>query len=152
LSKDYYDQYLLIDSKPTNHSIKMALEIEDNVEEMQKTVLEFSMNSRKKIKKWKDLLNRIKDEKMKAVVWGSGSKCVGFMTTLNVIDEIDYIIDINPLRNGKFIPGAGKQIKLPEFLRNYKPDIVIIMNPVYLEEIKDDLVKMELFPEIIPCS
>ena len=84
--------------------------------------------------------------------WGSGSKCVGFMTTLNVLDEIEFVVDINPLRHGKFIPGVGKQILSPEVLRNFKPDVVIIMNPVYLIEIKNDLGKMGLSPVVIPCS
>ena len=151
LAKDYFDQYLLIDLKPVNQISKKILDVEESVEITTKDILEFSTNSEQKIGKWKDRLGQIKDEKKKAVVWGSGSKCVGFMTTLNVIDEIEFIVDINPLRHGKFIPGVGKQIMPPESLRTYEPDVVIIMNPVYLEEIKQDLDNMGLFPELIPC-
>ena len=152
LAKDYFDQYLLIDTKPVNKISKKILDVEESIEETTKAVLEFSANSKQKIGKWKNILSKIKEEKKKAVVWGSGSKCVGFMTTLHVLDEIEFIVDINPLRHGKFIPGAGKQILSPESLKTYKPDVVIIMNPVYLEEIKQALCKMGLFPELIPCS
>ena len=152
LSKDYFDQYLLIDLKPVTKKSKKILKVEENIDLTAKNVLEFSANSKQKIGKWKNILSQIKKEKKKAVVWGSGSKCVGFMTTLNVHDEIEFIVDINPLRHGKFIPGVGKQILSPESLRTYKPDIVIVMNPVYVEEIKQDLRRMELFPELIPCS
>ena len=129
-----------------------VFEIEENVKVIAKNVLKFSANSKRKIDQWKTKLSQIKSEKKKAVVWGSGSKCVGFMTTLNVVDEVDFIIDINPLRHGLFIAGVGKQIKSPIFLKKYKPDIVIIMNPVYYNEIKKDLADMDLFPEIITCS
>ncbi|MCW3997880.1 MAG: class I SAM-dependent methyltransferase, partial [Candidatus Bathyarchaeota archaeon] len=152
LSKDYFDQYLLIDLKPINQLSEKILPLEESINTTSKNVLEFSVNSRKKIENWKDILYQIKEEKKKAVIWGSGSKCVGFMTTLNITDEICYIIDINLLRHGKFVPGAGIQIMPPEFLKTYKPDVVIIMNPVYLEEIKAYLSKMGLSPELIPCS
>jgi hypothetical protein len=74
------------------------------------------------------------------------------MTTLNVKDEIDYVVDINPNRHGKFIPGAGKQIIPPESLREYKPDTVIVMNPVYVNEIRQKLESMNIHAELIPCQ
>ena len=95
---------------------------------------------------------KFKNKKKKAIVWGSGSKCVGFMTTLGVKDEIQYIVDINPRRHGKFIPGAGKQIVAPEFLKQYRPDTVIVMNPIYCNEIKKMMDDMRLTAEFIPCS
>ena len=152
LSKDYFDQYLLIDLKPVTQISKKILNVEESIETTTKNVLEFSANSKQKIGKWQKILSQIKKDKKKTIVWGSGSKCVGFMTTLNVLDEIEFIVDINPLRHGKFIPGAGKQILSPETLKIYKPDVIIIMNPIYLEEIKQDLSRMDLFPELIPCS
>jgi len=151
LSKDYFDQYLLIDSKPTNKLSEKSFDLEESIKTTSKNILEFSVNSFKKIEKWKTILQKIREEKKKAVIWGSGSKCVGFMTTLNMINEVNYIIDINPLRHGKFIAGVGKQIMPPKFLRKYNPDAVIIMNPVYIEEIKHDLNNMGVSPEIIPC-
>jgi SAM-dependent methyltransferase len=152
LARDYFDQYLLIDLKPVTQKSEKKSDLEENVTETGENVLEFSANSKQKIEKWKYRLNQIKSEKKKAVVWGSGSKCVGFMTTLNVIDEIEFIVDINPLRHGKFIPGVGKQIKPPRFLNRYEPDVVIIMNPAYFKEIKQDLSSMNLYPELIPCT
>lgn len=152
LAKDYFDQYLLIDLKPVTKISQKILTIEENVVLTAKNVLEFSENSKQKIEQWKERLAQIKAEKKKAVVWGSGSKCVGFMTTLHVVDEIEFIVDINPLRHGLFIAGVGKQIKPPIFLKTYQPDVVIIMNPVYYEEIRLDLANMGLYPELIACS
>jgi hypothetical protein len=74
------------------------------------------------------------------------------MTTLNVRDEIEYIVDINPHRHGKFIAGAGKQIIPPETLKEYQPDTVIVMNPVYLNEIRQKLETMNINAELVPCQ
>ena len=95
---------------------------------------------------------RIKDEKRRAIIWGSGSKCVAFMTTLEIQDEVQYIVDINPHRHGKFIPGIGKQIVSPQFLKDYKPEKIIIMNPVYCTEIKKMVEDMDITAEYLPCS
>ena len=97
-------------------------------------------------------MKRIKDEKKRAIVWGSGSKCVAFMTTLEIKDEIQYIVDINPHRHGKFIPGVGKQIISPESLREYKPEAIIIMNPVYVNEIRKMVEAMGIQAEYLPCT
>lgn len=72
----------------------------------------------------------------KVVVWGSGSKGITFLNMLQSQDLISYAVDINPRKQGKFITGSGQQIVPPEFLRSYQPDAVIMMNPVYAEEIK----------------
>ena len=78
----------------------------------------------------------------KAVVWGSGSKGVAFLTALNLHTpdcEIEYVVDINPFREGKYMAGTGQEIVSPAFLKRYKPDLAIAMNPIYQPEIKADL-------------
>ena len=44
------------------------------------------------------------------------------------------VVDINPYKQG--VPaGTGAQVVAPEALREYRPDLVVAMNPVYLDEI-----------------
>ena len=152
LMKDYFDQYLLIEAKPVSQKSEKEYGIEESVEETAKNVESFSLHSKEKLGFWKNQLLQIQKEKKRAVVWGSGSKCVAFMTTLGIKDEIEYIVDINPHRHGKFIPGVGKQIVSPEFLKTYKPDTIIVMNPIYCNEIKKMLETMDVDSEFIPCS
>ncbi|NEO66210.1 MAG: SAM-dependent methyltransferase, partial [Moorea sp. SIO4G2] len=94
-------------------------------------------------------LEQIHAQGKRVVVWGSGSKCVAFLTTLDTTDKIEYVVDINPHRHGKFIPGVGKQIMAPEFLKEYKPDQVIVMNSIYCYEIQQMLDKMGVTTEVI---
>jgi SAM-dependent methyltransferase len=149
LSIDFNDQYLLIEAKPTKQKSKKVHELEESVQETAKHVRNFSANCSDKISQWKSKLREIHADKKRAVVWGSGSKCVSFLTTLNVKDEIDYIVDINPYRHGKFIPGAGKKIMPPKFLKRYDPDVVIVMNSAYRDEIRQMLDDMCVNTEVI---
>lgn len=152
LAKDYFDQYLLIEAKPVNEPSSRIFDKEESVEETAKMVYLFSARCQDKLDAWKKELRRIKDGEKKAIIWGSGSKCVAFMTTLKIKDEIQYIVDINPNRHGKFIPGVGKQIVSPNFLKDYKPEVIIIMNPVYLDEIRKMVETMGIKAEYLLCS
>jgi hypothetical protein len=44
--------------------------------------------------------------------------------------------------------GTGQEIVAPSFLAGYRPDVVVIMNPVYRQEITADLTAMGLSPII----
>jgi SAM-dependent methyltransferase len=148
-SKDFDDQYILIEAKPVSRKAEKVHELEESVEEMAKDVKYFFMHYREKLDQWKKRLNNFYADGRRVVVWGSGSKCVSFMTTLGVKDEIAYVIDINPFRHGKYLPGVGKKVMSPEILRKYKPDVVIVMNQIYHDEIRQMLNDMGLTPEVM---
>jgi hypothetical protein len=59
------------------------------------------------------------------------------------------VVDINPFREGKYMAGTGQEIVSPAFLKRYKPDLAIAMNPIYQKEIKADLEKMGLSTEVV---
>jgi SAM-dependent methyltransferase len=149
LAKDFDDQYLLIEAKPVNEPSDKVHNLEESVQETAKHTKYFSENIDGKLNQWKNRLHKIYAEKKRVVIWGSGSKCVAFMTTLGLKNEIEHVIDINPHRHGKFIPGAGKKIMPPKFLKEYKPDVTIVMNPIYYPEIKQMLSDMKVNTEVI---
>lgn len=149
LSKDFEDQYLLIEAKPVNHVSEKVHKLEENVEDLAELVSYFSTHCHDKLDQWKHHLQQIQADGRRAVIWGSGSKCVAFVTTLGIKDEVEYVIDINPYRHGKFIPGGGHKIMPPQFLRQYKPDVVIVMNPIYRVEIQQTLDNMKVDAEAV---
>jgi hypothetical protein len=71
---------------------------------------------------------------------------------LNVQDAITYVVDINPRKHGHFVTGTGQQIVPPEFLQEYQPDVVIVMNPIYKDEIKKTLGQFGLSAELLFAS
>lgn len=100
-------------------------------------------------KQWETSLNSIFQQGKKLVIWGAGSKGVTFLNLLNLRDEVEYAVDINPRKQGKFIPGTGQQIVPPEHMATYEPDIVIVMNPLYQPEIQNMLGEMGLSPAVL---
>ncbi|HIK31803.1 MAG TPA: methyltransferase domain-containing protein [Oscillatoriales cyanobacterium M59_W2019_021] len=146
----YGDQYLLIETQPVAEPSSKIHPQEESIEELANSVKQFAVNINRKLDDWKQRLQQMKAQNKRVVVWGSGSKCVAFLTTLGVTDQVDYIVDINPHRHGKFIPGVGKEIMSPEFLKDYKPDVVIVMNAIYCPEIQKMLDEMGVTTEVMP--
>jgi SAM-dependent methyltransferase len=71
------------------------------------------------------------------VIWGAGAKGVTFLNRLSIDHKkCQYVIDINPNKQNKFIPITGQKIVSPEILKKEKVDNIIIMNPVYEKEVK----------------
>ncbi len=149
LYRDYGEQYLLIEAKPVNTPSQKIHPFEETVAEVAQDVKLFAEKIEQKLQYWKNYLQEAQARQEKVVVWGSGSKCVAFLTTLNTVDTIEYAVDINPHRHGKFIPGVGKEIMAPEFLKTYQPDKVIVMNAIYCDEIRQMLKDMGISTEVI---
>ena len=101
------------------------------------------------ITSWEARLEQAKAAGKKVVIWGASSKGVAFLTSLLNGDVVEYAVDINPFKQGRFLPGAGQEIVGPEQLEAYRPDLVIPMNPIYLEEIRSDLARRGLTPELL---
>lgn len=146
----YDDQYLMIEARPTDgSSIAESLPDEETPAQTMKLVEYFVERYEVKRDEWQHELARIKSAGRKAVLWGGGSKGVAFLTTLNqTLEDIACAVDINPIKTGTFMAGTGQEIVAPLFLKTYRPDVVIIMNPIYREEISRDLAAMGLSPEI----
>ena len=95
-----------------------------------------------KVEAWKERLESYKKEGKRVSVWGAGSKGVTFLNALKVGEEIGNIVDLNVNKQGKFVPGTGHQVVSPDHLKQYQPDIVIVMNPIYTDEIAQSLKDM----------
>jgi FlaA1/EpsC-like NDP-sugar epimerase len=106
------------------------------VKQLASDITDFAANFKNKVETWRSELEQIKGKGQRAVVWGAGSKGVNFLNVLNIQDPIEYVVDINPRKQGMYIAGTGQQIVPPEFLRNYQPDVVIVMNSIYKSEIQ----------------
>ena len=138
LERSYQNQYLLLTAIPKDSIAKPHI-IEEDPESLYQLVKLFSQSCNHSLDKWRDTLRRLIDDHKKIVVWGASSKTVAFLSTLQIRDEILYTVDINPNKHGTFIAGTGQKIVDPEFLIEYQPDVVLVMNPVYLEEIRRSL-------------
>lgn len=149
LVKDYDDQYLMIEARPGNGEVELLLGQEDDLEALKRDVAYFGRNYRKKLRAWRRDLQEIRQRGQRVVIWGGGSKGVAFLTTLKTQDEIEYVVDINPHKQGTYMAGTGQKIVAPGFLRTYKPDVVVVMNPIYSDEIQRSLNVMGITAELV---
>ncbi|MBD3169391.1 MAG: methyltransferase domain-containing protein [candidate division Zixibacteria bacterium] len=101
------------------------------------------------ISEWKAQVKKDINEGKNIVVWGSGSKGVTFLNILGMGSGIEYAVDINPRKNGRYIAGTGQKIISPQQLIDVKPDIVLIMNPLYEQEIRSTLANLKIDPQVM---
>jgi SAM-dependent methyltransferase len=148
LHLDYNDQYLLIEARPANTISEKTFPIEESIAEQKERIGMFQTRIREQLSDWRRKLQTLKDANKRTVVWGGGSKSVGFLTNFADLNAIEYVVDINPHMENNYIPGIGKKYVQPKFLQEYQPEAVIIMNGIYKEEITKTLHDMNVFPEI----
>ncbi len=148
LETGYNDQYLLAEASIVE-SERSGLPVVDDVDRIRNNVRAFSEVSRQARERWQATLESAAVAGKQVVVWGASSKGVGFLTALEAGRTVESVVDINPYKQGKFMPGTGQEIVSPDVLRQEPPDLVIVMNPIYLDEITADLSGRGLFPEIV---
>jgi SAM-dependent methyltransferase len=156
LELDYDGQYLLIEARPSEvppadrtPTAGAPFPVEDDLELLRHAVDKYRHEVGALRESWRARLGELRARGGKAVIWGAGSKGVSFLTNLGLRDEIRYAVDINPYKTGKFMAGTGHEIVDPAFLVDYRPDLVVAMNPIYLAEIRAKLDELGLQPELI---
>lgn len=103
-----------------------------------------------KVTLWQRKLSRYLEQGRKVVIWGAGSKGVTFLNVLRVgCDQIEYVVDVNPRKWGKFVACTAQRVVGAEFLKEYRPDVVTVMNPIYLQEIRTTLAELALPSEVV---
>ena len=121
------------------HSSNILYEKKQSVSKMLQVEEEFGLkkietykNFSNKVKKTKDGLRRflenVKKENKKIVCYGAAAKGNTLLNYCDVkSDEIEYVVDKNPHKQGLLLPGTHIPIKTPEEIFQTKPDYVLIL-------------------------
>ena len=95
---------------------------------------QFATSERELISKWEIKIQELASQG-KVALWGAGAKGVTFA---NLIDPdrkwIDCIIDLNPNKQGKYIPGTAHPIVRYQDIADRGITTAILMNPNYHQE------------------
>jgi 2-polyprenyl-3-methyl-5-hydroxy-6-metoxy-1,4-benzoquinol methylase len=151
VATEYQEQYLTIEAKPVAlDQVTISPASRQAVAETQEDVQTFIAAYPGVLQRWRTLLEQIQQEGKRAVIWGSGSKGVAFLTTLNPPEVIQYAVDVNPYRHGTFMAGSGQEIVGPAFLQTYQPEMILVMNPIYCDEIQRELNRLGVSAQLIP--
>ncbi len=147
LYREFDDQYLVVDVKPS--APKRSPKTWDGAAEVER----FQKNCGAYLDRWRSEFAKCTSTGKKVAIWGSGSKAVGFLTTLKIDDRVvPFVVDINPNKHNTYLPGTAQKIISPQSLPAYGPDVVIVMNPIYVPEITADLKTMNLTPKVIALT
>jgi SAM-dependent methyltransferase len=149
LDVDYDGQMILLVARPAPAPTGPALPSESGLAEIATLVTRFEDAAPAHIAGWQ-LRVRELAASGRVAIWGAGSKAVAFLTTTGLAEEVGVLVDINPHKQGMFMPGTGHPVVAPAALVDYDPDDVIVMNPIYCDEIRRDLDRMGLSPRLHP--
>lgn len=149
IAEAYEGQFLCIEAFPNKASTGAMQGNSGITQNLQQDVETFARRYEAKIESWYQSLNRIKKAGQRAVIWGAGSKGIMISNILQLNDQIEYVVDINPRKHGMYIAGTGQRIVPPAFLRGYQPDVVIVMNGIYEHEIRQFAHDLGLAPDFL---
>jgi hypothetical protein len=101
-----------------------------------------------KVTFWQDRAKALERAESKVVAWGAGAKTTMFLNLVRP-SALEYVVDINPRKQGNFMIGTGQQIVPPEFLQEYRPDMVVLTNHCYSSEVRQTLSALGVTPELL---
>jgi FlaA1/EpsC-like NDP-sugar epimerase len=149
VSEAYGGQFLGLEAAPDGDATRNPSRVEIAASVTISEAETFANRYRGKVGEWSETLEQLAQSGRRLVVWGAGSKGVTFLNVLRVRDQLEYVVDLNPRKHGMHIAGTGQRIVPPEFLRGYRPNAVLVMNPLYQTEIQQALMEIGVDSELI---
>jgi SAM-dependent methyltransferase len=144
LSLAYDDQYLILEARPADMIRSSAV---DDLARLEKGVATFTSGYSGMVDKWQARLADMATSSGKSVIWGASSKGVSFLVSAG--EHVEAAVDINPHKHGTFMAGTGHRVVSPQDVVDIAPELVVVMNPIYLDEIENDLSRLGVYAEVV---
>jgi SAM-dependent methyltransferase len=109
----------------------------------------FSEAAAKTLRVWEERFHTYASQNDRVVVWGGGARCTNFLNLVKGSSVVEYVVDINPRKHGTFVGGTGQRIVSPQFLVDYHPAIVVLLNPIYDQEVKASLAHLGVSATVV---
>jgi hypothetical protein len=137
------DQYLWLEATATAEPVDPPAE---DGEEIAERLLRYADEESARIAAARGLLQRNRDDGSATVVWGMATKGVMFvLLTDPEASLVDACVDVNPNKQGCYVPLTGHPIQAPETLRSLeRPLTVLVMNENYRAEIEQTCTELGL--------
>jgi len=129
-------QFLWIEARATSGKVRAANPPAHEVAEVLKHADGFAQLHRDTIGRWAERLDEAARAGERVALWGAGAKGVTFLNVVPGGAGIVDVVDVNPRKRGRFVPGRGQAVIGPDDLSAADPDLVLIMNPNYHDEIR----------------
>ena len=100
------------------------------------------------IKNLQQIVAGYKSQNKKVAVWGAGHRTLALLA-LSKVKDIEYVIDSAKFKQGRFTPILHLNIVPPEYLKERKVDLVIVMVPgLYPSEVLKTLTQMNVGADV----
>lgn len=142
-------QFLCAEAYPMRRRLGWLLPEHPLTEQVAALAAGFHTRLRNRLAYWNDRLERWTATGRRVVVWGGGTKGQTFLALVSAARALEYVVDVDPHLAGLYLGGTGQQIVAPSFLVDYRPDVVIAMNPLYRREIRTQLAGLGLQPDVV---
>jgi SAM-dependent methyltransferase len=145
---EYDGQYLILTARPADSAANSRANRTVAGEHLDS----FVNRAAQRVLGWNDFFLQAYNMGQRVLAWGSSSNCVSFLSTVDTQGIIEHVVDINPRKTGMYMPATGQRIMGPESVAAYKPDKIIIINPVYVSEIAGELRRQGVRAELVPIT
>jgi Methyltransferase domain/C-methyltransferase C-terminal domain len=118
---------------------------------------QFALTERERVLRWDSLLTNLA-ARGTVLVWGAGAKGVTFCNLADPdCSRITAVVDVNPAKQMKFLPGTGHPIVSPAWAMSAAA--VLVLNPNYVAEVRATVERLgshaevtDLMQEATPCG
>lgn len=149
VSRCWNNEYLGLEAipalQPGVRSSRNPSALEETAAACQSFAAEFSHT----MKTWSDRLALLRSEHRNVALWGSGARGIAFLNLFPTNDLIRTVIDINPMRQGKYLPVTAQRVEAPGIVSTLALDFIIISNPTYEREIRHQAAELGYGGEFI---
>jgi SAM-dependent methyltransferase len=144
----FQNQFLYVEARvrPDIDARNMALHIHPRLDPLIST---FAERFNDAVIKWSAYFRQARAEGNRIAFWGAGTKGVTFLNVVPGAREIEHVIDINPRKQGTYLPGTGQLVSAPEELMRNPPETVITLNLAYVREIASKFAAFGIEAEIV---
>lgn len=149
VKETYGQQFLCLEAVPDQVQDVNPFTSQIELDRVAEEIRIFGGTFRSMVQSARSVLETLEKQQQRAVIWGSGSKGVTFLNIFKDHNILKHAVDINPHKQGKYIPGTGHAIVGPESLREIRPDVVFLMNPLYRDEIASQLADLSVSAELV---
>lgn len=141
VERTFHEQFLSVEAVPARSVAAEAPAQDPRVER-------WLQEGRARIRRWRERLAGALERGERWGLWGCGARGVTFLNLADPTGAVGCAVDLNALKHGRFVPGTGQRVEAPESLEAFRPTDLVLMNPLYRDEIARDLAQLGLQPRL----
>jgi hypothetical protein len=146
MGRSFGGQYLWIEAVPAPSPPRSERD-ERALAELGSLAQAFGRRLEASLERWRRELERHRSRGPVAL-WGAGSKGVTFLNLVGS-EAVSSVVDVNPRKQRMHVAGTGHRVEPPAHLVDARPDVVVLLNPVYAAEVTQMLRAHSLRPLVL---